>query len=351
MIGPTERLASGKRYRQNLIIPKVPTLSSTPTSRTEVPGVDSSAAVGSQVWTGTIGALMMNAIRKPSINSITVVGAHGRTALDGDGSPTAMAYLLSGPEDERLFGGNRTIAEFVLERDYPYEPAGGLFALQAESYLHLLGRLEQAATDPNVHGVLMHLDATPFSTAQIEELRGAIARARAAGKPVVAYLDRATSNGAYLLAASADKIYLHPAAQIDLIGLSAEVQYLRGTFDLVGVQPQFARRAEYKSAVETYTNTEASPASREQMDALLDDMYAVLVDGIAAGRKRSPEQVRDLIDKGPYTASEALSAGLVDGLLYPDQLEKGLSDSFVDEYELDDEYGIGDDQSGWRSPY
>lgn len=280
-----------------------------------------------------------------------VVGAHGRVPVDGSGSPTAMAYLLSGPEDERLFGGNRTIAEFVLERDYPYEPVGGLFAIQAESYLHLLGRLEQAATDPNVHGLLLHLDATPFSTAQIEELRAAIGRARAAGKPVVAYLDRASSNGAYLLAASADKVYLHPAAQIDLIGLSAEVQYLRGTLDLVGVEPQFARRAEYKSAVETYTNTEASPASREQMDALLDDMYGVLVNGIATGRKRSPEQVRDLIDKGPYTASEALRAGLVDGLLYPDQLEKGLADSFVKDYELDDEYGIGDDQSGWRSPY
>lgn len=294
---------------------------------------------------GTVGAGLEVNLGGP------VVGAHGRLPTGSSDLPTAMAYLLSGPEDERLLGGNRTIAQFDLEQAYPYEPAGGLFAVPSESYLHLLGRLEQAATDPNVHGLLLHLDATPFSTAQIEELRGAIARARAAGKPVVAYLDRASSNGAYLLAAASDKVYMHPAAQIDLIGLSAEVQYLRGTLDLVGVEPQFARRAEYKSAVETYTSTEGSPASREQMDALLDDMYSVLVNGIATGRKRTPEQVRDLIDKGPYTASEAVSAGLVDGLLYPDQLEAGLSDSFVEDYELDDEYGIGDDQSGWRSPY
>lgn len=278
------------------------------------------------------------------------LGAHGLSALEG-GTPTALAYLVSGSEDERLFGGRSTVAHFVLEEDFPYQPADGFLIAEGESYLHLLGRLEQAAEDEDIRGVLVHLDDTPFSLAQIEEIRGAIGRARANGRTVVAYLDRATSNGAYMLAAAAERVYLHPAAQVDLVGLSAEMTFLRGTLDLVGVEPQFARRAEYKSAVESYTSTESSPASREQMDALLDDLYGRLVEGVAAGRARTPEQVRALLDRGPFTAQEALTEGLVDGLLYPDELESALQDAFDEDYELDEDYGLAEDESGWRSPY
>lgn len=280
-----------------------------------------------------------------------VFGVFGRAGLSDSDPAIGIASLQSGPADERLFGGRRSVAHFVLEDDYEYMPQTGLFAEPGESYLHLLGRLEQAGADEDLRGLLLHLDATPFSLAQIEELRGAIQRARANGKPVVAYLDRASSNGAYLLAAAADKVYMHPAAQIDLVGLSAELQFLRGTFDLIGLEPQFAKAGTYKSAVETYTNTESSPPSREQMDALLDDLYAVLVDGIAAGRNLTPEAVRALVDKGPFTAEEAKASALVDGTLYPDELERALEPSFEEDYELDDEYAVDLDASGWRSPY
>src|SRR5580765_3186960 len=57
--------ASGNIPRQKRIIPKVPILSRMLTSSTEVPGLASSAASGSQVCTGTIGALIANAMKKP----------------------------------------------------------------------------------------------------------------------------------------------------------------------------------------------------------------------------------------------------------------------------------------------
>src|SRR5689334_24865788 len=63
--GVAQREASGNSSRQNRIIPKVPILSSTLTSRTEVPGVAASVVSGSQVCTGNIGALIANATKKP----------------------------------------------------------------------------------------------------------------------------------------------------------------------------------------------------------------------------------------------------------------------------------------------
>src|SRR6478672_12490444 len=63
--GVAQRDASGKSSRQNRIIPKVPILSSTLTSSTEVPGVALAVVSGSQVCTGNIGALIAKATKKP----------------------------------------------------------------------------------------------------------------------------------------------------------------------------------------------------------------------------------------------------------------------------------------------
>ena len=49
MYGVNVLLASGNNAIQNLIIPYVPTLSKTPSNKTEVPGVADFAASGNQV--------------------------------------------------------------------------------------------------------------------------------------------------------------------------------------------------------------------------------------------------------------------------------------------------------------
>ena len=61
-------------------MPNVPTLSSTPTRSTAVPGVDSAAASGSQVWNGTSGALIANAMKNPVNSHFWSVGSSCRCA-------------------------------------------------------------------------------------------------------------------------------------------------------------------------------------------------------------------------------------------------------------------------------
>ena len=76
--------ASGNSWRQNRIIPKVPTLSSTPTSSTAVAGRASVAASGSQVCTGHIGALTAKAKKKATNISRSGVGADVEAGQLGD---------------------------------------------------------------------------------------------------------------------------------------------------------------------------------------------------------------------------------------------------------------------------
>ncbi len=256
-------------------------------------------------------------------------------------------YVQTIPHDDQLFRARRQVATFDLEGLYPYQPMGGLLSVVPEGYLTLLRRMKTAAADPQVRGVLLEVGNIPFSLAQVEEIRDVLREARTNGKPVVAYLNGEASNASYLLATACDRVYLHPAAQLDLVGLGAETQYFRGALELVGVSAQYAKRGIYKSAPEQWTESQSTDPARAEMNELLDDLYATLVDGIAVGRGKSPDEIRALIDKGPFTSEEAQKNGLVDGLVYPDQLQEALSGAFPDGFSRDEDYARSPDLSGW----
>src|SRR5262249_38853361 len=67
------------------------------------------------------------------------------------------------------------------------------------------------------------------------------------------------------------------------------------------------------------------PQFRKQFESVLDDYFASLVDTIAAARKNlTPEKVRRLIDEGPYTATRAVEAGLVDRVAYAEPYQEAF---------------------------
>jgi len=103
-------------------------------------------------------------------------------------------------------------------------------------------------------------------------------------------------------------------------GLRAEMMYFKKTLDKLGVSVEIEHAGKYKDFGDMFTRSDMSPETREVMTSVVDDLYGNLVAGIAAGRKRTPEDVRAIIDQGPFTAPQALKAGLVDELRFEDQM-------------------------------
>lgn len=274
-------------------------------------------------------------------------GTGGGLLASSEGA--AQAYVVTGPSDAHVGGAGKRVPIIDMDRSYPYQPQSGFMSGPTESYVHLLQRLDSAASDPGVKGLVLDISRPRFSWAQVQELRSSLAKVQAEGKPVVAYLGGSPSNGAYYLATACDKIFLHPAGGLDLIGLSIEQMFFRGALDLIGVEPQFVKRSEYKASPEQWTNTEPSDPAREQMNDLLDDLFEELVKGIAEGRGMELEDVIALIDGGPYTANEALEKDLVDGLHYPDELETVLEGVFPKGFDLDDDYRVYEESHGWEN--
>ena len=96
--------------------------------------------------------------------------------------------------------------------------------------------------------------------------------------------------------------------------------FFKNSLDKVGVQMEVEHVGKYKDAFDMFTRTSLSPESRDVYNQILDIYYGNLADTIAAGRKKTTEEARAIIDQGPFVAKDALAKGLVDVLGYEDQL-------------------------------
>jgi protease-4 len=190
----------------------------------------------------------------------------------------------------------------------------------SSSLLDVLEILEAAAADPQVDGVLLRLAGAPRGWSKVAAVRRGMEHVCACGKPVVAVAERMGTEDLFL-ASAATRIWLAPSGSVQLVGLRAEAVFLRGLLGQLGVEADVVRVGGYKTAAEAFVREGMSPEAREQAEALLDELYGELVDGIARGRGLAPAAVRDLVDRGPYTASAAVEANLADACLYPDELE------------------------------
>jgi protease-4 len=94
--------------------------------------------------------------------------------------------------------------------------------------------------------------------------------------------------------------------------------------DKIGVDAEVVHLGKYKSAAESFTRSNMSPAHREMMESLIGDLYEQIVEAVADARSLSTGRAKELLDSGPFLAQQAQQNGLVDALQYEDQAESDL---------------------------
>jgi protease-4 len=222
-------------------------------------------------------------------------------------------------ERYRAPGHGRAVPEIDLDREL--EPRRFLlFTLgDRDPYGLLLRRLQALRSDPDVGAVAVKIEGLPLGAGRIEELRAALA-AIAERRPVLAYV---TGGGTreYWLATAATAIAVPPGATLDVSGLAVSRLYLKDALARLGVAFEVVARGAWKTAPEPLVRQGSSPEAREMTDALLDDVFARFVADVAAARRLPPERVRALVDEALLSADEAKRAGLVDEVIWPDEVE------------------------------
>jgi protease-4 len=200
----------------------------------------------------------------------------------------------------------------------PTSPFGPLFTGRVVSRQDLRDALVEAASDPRVRAVRVKVGDFQAGFATLEEIHGLLERVGRAGKSTAAYLDTAgefaPGNAPYYLATGCGRIVLGTMGDVNLIGLSARVPFIRGTLDKLEIEPDFPGIGDYKTARYFYTEKGFTPAGREMTGWLLDSITEQLAAGIAQGRHMQPDQVKALLREGPFLGPAAVRARLVDEL-------------------------------------
>jgi protease-4 len=219
------------------------------------------------------------------------------------------------------------------ERDRSFwgQVRSGADATFSETLFGLL----RAAKDDRITGLVLDVQAADMDWAKLEELRGAVGAFREAGKPVVSYLEAGMTRD-YALASAADRVVLAPEANLMVLGLSAELSFMKDTLGKLGMEADFVHVGAYKSAPERMTRTSASEANRQMIESIVGDQFDALVGMLADGRGADRDEVERWIDQGMFDGPGAVAAGLADTLMYYDQmLDREFPDdevTFLDDY-------------------
>jgi protease IV len=191
------------------------------------------------------------------------------------------------------------------------------------SVLDFERNFKRIGEDPRTKGVILILRGFSLSLADLQTLRDAIFRLRGYGKRVVCYAQEYDLK-AYYLASAADDIILQPTGELMTLGLAQQAVFLKDTLAQIGIGFDAVAISPYKGAFDQLTRNEISPEGREQLEWLLDSRYEMIVNGIAEGRKTTPEAVRAMIDASPHLDISALAEGYVDAVLNEEGLPKYL---------------------------
>ena len=227
---------------------------------------------------------------------------------------------------------DRRNAALILELDLtegivegqPADPVSALLSMRRTHLRDVLDGLRRARTDPKVKALIAKIGGQRVGLAMAQELHEAVRAFRDAGKLTIAWAESfgEVSRGTvpYYLATAFERIYLQPSGDLALTGVSLEEPFFNEALGKIGVQPRFAKRHEYKTAANTFMEPGYTAEHQEMSGRLVASAGEQLVPGIAAGRGLPEERVRELIDQAPLLGSEALEAGLVDKLVYRDEV-------------------------------
>ena len=196
--------------------------------------------------------------------------------------------------------------------------------------------LRKAKVDDRISGVILKPQIGPrVLWGKLQEIRDAVADYRESGKPIAAFLEYGGAED-YYLASAADKVYLMPGSPLEVVGRAQYEVFFRNAFDKVGTYPDMLAAGDYKTAANQYTETTMTPAHREMAESLNRDLYEQMVEGIAESRGLTGDEVRRLVDEGPFLPEDALAAGLVDGLAYADEVKGREPFDAADRREISD---------------
>lgn len=225
---------------------------------------------------------------------------------------------------------------FVMDRELEERPPSGPWwqeyipgHKEPLTLKDLSEALRRIAGDPAVKGVLFLFKGATLSMAQAQSLAALFDRFRqwdkqyhppaTTAKQIIVHLEQ-ISGASYMVACAADKISATPLTTWEVLGLYTAPTFFKDTLAWLGVAMDVVKIAPWKTAADQFSCATMSPEFEEQIRWLLDSWYNDIVNAIHTGRDLPVETVQQLIDGAPWSAQQMLDQGLLDKIVYEDEL-------------------------------
>jgi len=197
--------------------------------------------------------------------------------------------------------------------------SAGFFSSES-TVVQVTEKLRKAEKDSNIKAVVIRMDSPGGGvTASDIVYREVLRYKEKTNVPVyVSMLDVAASGG-YYISMAADQVYASPTTVTGSIGVIATFPQIEGLGDKIGVDMEVIKSGKNKDMGAMWHKMSAE--ERAIMQSVIDEMYNKFTTIVAANRTDlSMEKVRELADGRIYTGQQAYDNGLVDGIMYLDEV-------------------------------
>ncbi len=201
----------------------------------------------------------------------------------------------------------------------------GIDERQPTSLARLRSLRDTISADPKVEGLVVQMPMMGIGWASARAIRELFLELKKEGKQVAVFLPDGATHKELYIASAANRVFAPHGVTFACVGLAAHGFFFRELLDSLGIELDVFRRAEFKSAMERFTRDEMSEAQKEQSGALLELLDGLIRDALQNGRHLDNDAIDAIFARGMASAPRALESGMIDAVLYEDELATALT--------------------------
>jgi protease-4 len=172
-------------------------------------------------------------------------------------------------------------------------------------------QLRKFADDDSIKAIIIHVNSPGGGVAASEEIYRQVKRIRDEKKKyIVSSIETVGASGAYYVSSATNKIYADNGSVVGSIGVIAEWVNYGDLMRWAKLKPEVLKVGQFKDTGDP--TRELTPAERQYMQGLIDNMYGQFVSAVAEGRHAKVDDNKPIADGRVWTGQQALSMHLVD---------------------------------------
>src|SRR6059058_736667 len=175
----------------------------------------------------------------------------------------------------------------------------------------VVDELRKFADDDSIKAIIIHVNSPGGGVAASEEIYRQVKRVRdEKHKRIVASIETVGASGAYYVSSATNKIYADNGSVVGSIGVIAEWVNYGDLMRWAKLKPEVLKVGQFKDTGDP--TRELTPAERQYLQGLIDNMYGQFVQAVADGRHAKASDIKSIADGRVWTGEQAMDLHLID---------------------------------------